>query len=318
MPDFTMRQLVEAGVHFGHHTRRWNPRMKPYIFGARNNIHILDLELSVPMLHRALDAIREVAAGGGRILFVGTKPAAADILAESAKACGQYYVNHRWLGGMLTNWATVSQSLDRLRQLEERLASDEVGALTKKEVLGLERDRDRLENTLGGIKEMADLPDMLFVVDTNKEAIAVAEARVLKIPVVAICDSNANPEGVDYVIPGNDDALRAITLYCDLVASAVVEGLKMEVMQKTDDAGTISDLDEETLAHANGSGTQTNAKTDAKTDGKTDGKAKTAKTGTDANNAKNAKPAKTDKTGKTSKATDSGQANGQAKSQANV
>lgn len=298
MPDFTMRQLVEAGVHFGHHTRRWNPRMKPYIFGARNNIHILDLEMSVPMLHRALDAIREVAAGGGRILFVGTKPAAADILAESAKACGQYYVNHRWLGGMLTNWATVSQSLDRLRQLEERLASDEVAALTKKEVLGLERDRDRLEHTLGGIKEMADLPDMLFVVDTNKEAIAVAEARVLKIPVVAICDSNANPEGVNYVIPGNDDALRAITLYCDLVASAVVEGLKMEVMQKTDDAGTISDLDEETLA--NGSDTKANTKADTKTDAKAK-TTKTAKTGTDANNANNAKSAKPSKTGKTGK-----------------
>ena len=234
MPDFTMRQLVEAGVHFGHHTRRWNPRMKPYIFGARNSIHILDLEISVPMLHRALDAIREVAAKGGRILFVGTKPAASDTIAQAAKACGQYYVNHRWLGGMLTNWATISQSLGRLRQLEERLASDQVSALTKKEVLGLERERYRLERTLGGIKEMADLPNMLFVVDTNKEAIAVAEAKVLNIPVVAICDSNANPDGVDYVIPGNDDALRAITLYCDLVSAAVVEGLKVEMLQKTE------------------------------------------------------------------------------------
>ena len=236
MPDFTMRQLVEAGVHFGHHTRRWNPKMKPYIYGVRNHIHILNLELSVPMLHKALTAIREAAAGGGRILFVGTKPSAAAAIAEAAKSCGQHYVNHRWLGGMLTNWATVSLSLNRLRQLEDRLASDAVAALTKKEVLGLERDRDRLERTLGGIKQMGDLPDMLFVVDTNKEAIAVAEAKVLGIPVVAICDSNADPEGVDYVIPGNDDALRAIALYCQLVAAAVADGIKHAVPKQADKA----------------------------------------------------------------------------------
>ena len=224
LPTFSMRQMLEAGVHFGHSTRRWNPRMKPYIFGERNKIHILDLQQTVPMLHAALKALSDVTSRGGRVLFVGTKRAAADRIAETARNCGQYYVNHRWLGGMMTNWATVSQSIRRLRELEARMDSDEINQLTKKEVLQLTRERDKLELTLGGIKEMGGLPDMLFVIDTNKEAIAVDEANRLNIPVVAIVDTNAKPEGVDYIIPGNDDAIRAIKLYVKAVADAVLEG----------------------------------------------------------------------------------------------
>ena len=234
---FTMRQLLEAGVHFGHHTRRWNPKMEHFIFGERNGIHILDLQQTMPLFGRALEAMRDTAAKGGRILFVGTKRAAADKIAETAKACGQYYVNHRWLGGMLTNWATVSQSIKRLRDLEGRLSSDEVSQLGKKEILQLTRERDKLELTLGGIKEMGGLPDMLFILDTNKEAIAVQEANRLGIPVVAVVDSNANPDGVDYLIPGNDDAMRAITFYCELVQAAVLDGLQTELMKSGGDAG---------------------------------------------------------------------------------
>jgi len=237
MPSFTMRQLLEAGVHFGHHTRRWNPKMKPFIFGDRNNIHILNLQQTVPMLYQALEAVSQVASNGGRILFVGTKPSAAEVVAEAARSCGQYFVNHRWLGGMLTNWSTVSQSIRRLREMEERLDSEEANSLTKKEKLQLTRERDKLEKTLGGIKEMGGLPDLIFVIDTNKEDIAVKEANVLKIPVVAVVDSNANPDGVDYVIPGNDDALRAISLYCDLVAGSVIEGLKKEIIRDGGDMG---------------------------------------------------------------------------------
>jgi small subunit ribosomal protein S2 len=232
-----MRQLLEAGVHFGHHTRRWNPKMKPFIFGDRNNIHILNLQQTVPMLYQALEAVSQVASNGGRILFVGTKPSAAEVVAEAARSCGQYFVNHRWLGGMLTNWSTVSQSIRRLREMEERLDSEEANSLTKKEKLQLTRERDKLEKTLGGIKEMGGLPDLIFVIDTNKEDIAVKEANVLKIPVVAVVDSNANPDGVDYVIPGNDDALRAISLYCDLVAGSVIEGLKKEIIRDGGDMG---------------------------------------------------------------------------------
>ena len=237
LPSFTMRQLLEAGVHFGHHTRRWNPKMERFIFGTRNNIHILDLQQTVPMLGQALDIVSQTAARGGRILFVGTKPAASETIAESARSCGQYFVNHRWLGGMMTNWSTVSQSIRRLRNLEERLGGDDVHSLTKKETLQLNRELEKLERTLGGIKEMGGLPDLLFVIDTNKEAIAVAEANVLGIPVVAVVDSNASPDGVDYPIPGNDDALRAISLYCDLVAGSVLDGLKAEMIREGKDLG---------------------------------------------------------------------------------
>ena len=241
LPSFSMRQMLEAGVHFGHSTRRWNPRMKPYIFGERNKIHILDLQQTVPMLHAALKALSDVTSRGGRVLFVGTKRAAADKIAETARNCGQYYVNHRWLGGMMTNWATVSQSIRRLRDLEARMESDEINQLTKKEVLQLTRERDKLELTLGGIKEMGGLPDMLFVIDTNKEAIAVEEANRLNIPVIAIVDSNAKPEGVDYIIPGNDDAMRAISFYCELAQAAVLDGLQTELMKSGGDVGEASE-----------------------------------------------------------------------------
>ncbi len=228
MPSFTMRQLLEAGVHFGHTTRRWNPKMRPYIFGERNNVHIIDLEQTVPLLHRALEAVRDVAAGGGRVLFVGTKRQAADVLAESAARCGQYYVNHRWLGGMLTNWKTISNSIKRLKVLEDQLGQEEAVGLTKKELLGLQRERDKLDRSLGGIKEMAGLPDILFVIDTNKESIAIHEATKLNIPVIAVVDSNCDPEGVTHPVPGNDDAMRAINLYCDLISGAVIDGLQKE------------------------------------------------------------------------------------------
>ncbi len=237
LPSFSMRQMLEAGVHFGHSTRRWNPRMKPFIFGERNKIHILDLQQTVPMLHAALKALSDVTSRGGRVLFVGTKRAASDKIAETARNCGQYYVNHRWLGGMMTNWATVSRSIRRLRDLESRMDSDEINQLTKKEVLQLTRERDKLELTLGGIKEMGGLPDMLFVIDTNKEAIAVEEANRLGIPVIAIVDSNAKPEGVDYIIPGNDDAMRAISFYCELAQAAVLDGLQTELMKSGGDVG---------------------------------------------------------------------------------
>ena len=237
IPSFTMRQLLEAGVHFGHHTRRWNPRMEPFIFGQRNGIHILDLQQTVPLLARALEAMRDTVAKGGRVLFVGTKRVAADKIAETARDCGQYYVNHRWLGGMLTNWATVSRSIRRLRELEGRLESDEVGQLAKKEILQLTRELDKLQLTLGGIKEMGGLPDMIFVLDTNKEDIAVLEANKLGIPVVAVIDSNASPDGVDYPIPGNDDAMRAISLYCELAQGAILDGLQAEVVAAGGDVG---------------------------------------------------------------------------------
>jgi small subunit ribosomal protein S2 len=227
MPTFTMRQLLEAGVHFGHTTRRWNPKMGPYIFGERNGVHIIDLEQTVPMLHRGLEAVRDVVAGGGRVLFVGTKRQAGEVIAEAAKRCGQYYVNHRWLGGMLTNWKTISNSIKRLKELDARLADETVG-LTKKELLGLQRERLKLDRSLGGIKEMAGLPDILFVIDTNKEAIAIHEASKLNIPVIAIIDSNSNPDGITHPVPGNDDAQRAIHLYCDLISSAVLDGLQKE------------------------------------------------------------------------------------------
>jgi small subunit ribosomal protein S2 len=246
LPTYTMRQLLEAGVHFGHHTRRWNPKMQPYIFGARNGIHIIDLEQTVPMLHQGLQAVRDAVAAGGRVLLVGTKRQAQEPIAEAAKRCGQYYVNYRWLGGMLTNFKTISQSIRRLRELDERINTEQTG-LTKRELLELTRARDKLERALGGIKEMGGLPDILFVIDTNKEAIAVAEANTLRIPVVAILDSNSSPDGVAYPIPGNDDAMRAIHLYCDLVASAVLDGLQAEAAASGVDIGARTELPIEDL-----------------------------------------------------------------------
>jgi small subunit ribosomal protein S2 len=236
MPTFTMRQLLEAGVHFGHQTRRWNPRMQSYLFGVRNGIHVIDLQQTVPMLYRALEAVRATTSEGGRILFVGTKRQAAEPVAEAAKRCGQYYVNHRWLGGMLTNWKTISNSIRRLRELDEQLGQESSG-LTKKETLNLTRERDKLERALGGIKEMGGLPDMLFVIDTNKESIAVQEARRLNIPVVAVVDSNSDPTGIKFPIPGNDDALRAIQTYCELVSGAVLDGLQAEMSAQGIDVG---------------------------------------------------------------------------------
>ena len=236
VPEFSMRQLLEAGVHFGHRTRRWNPKMAPYLFGVRNGIHIIDLQQTVPMLHAAMMAVRGAVAGGGRVLFVGTKRQATTTVAEAAKRCGQYYVNHRWLGGMMTNWRTISNSIKRLREVEEQIEDENIG-LTKKELLRLTRERDKLERALGGIKEMGGLPDILFVIDTNKEAIAVAEAAKLGIPVVAVVDSNSNPEGIDFPIPGNDDAIRAVSLYCDLMVGTVLDGIQQEMTAAGVDVG---------------------------------------------------------------------------------
>ena len=247
VPTFTMRQLLEAGVHFGHHTRRWNPKMEQYIFGTRNKVHIIDLQQTVPMLYAALNTTRDIAAGGGRVLFVGTKRAASDIVAESAKKCGQYYVNHRWLGGMLTNWKTISHSIKTLRDLEVALSAEEVRGLTKKELLNLTRQRDKLELALGGIKEMGGRPDMLVVIDTNKEDIAIREANKLGIPIAAVVDSNSNPTDITLPIPGNDDAMRAIQLYCDLFAGAVLDGLQQEMAISGVDAGAAEVPPEETL-----------------------------------------------------------------------
>jgi small subunit ribosomal protein S2 len=225
LPEFSMRQLLEAGAHFGHQTHRWNPKMDRYIFGSRSNIHVIDLSQSIPLLHQALVKVREVAAAGGRVLFVGTKRQASDPVATAARRCAQYYVNHRWLGGTMTNWRTVSGSIARLRELEGVLDSGEGAGRTKKELLQITRERDKLELSLGGIKDMGGIPDLMFVIDTNKEAIAIQEARKLNIPVIAILDTNCDPDGITYPIPGNDDAARAIQLYCDLVADTVLDGL---------------------------------------------------------------------------------------------
>ncbi len=224
LPDFSMRQLLEAGAHFGHQTHRWNPKMDRFIFGSRSNIHIIDLSQSIPLLHQALVKVREVAASGGRVLFVGTKRQASEPVATAAKRCAQYYVNHRWLGGSLTNWRTVSGSIARLRELEGVLENGDANR-TKKELLQLTRERDKLELSLGGIKDMGGIPDLMFVIDTNKEAIAILEAKKLGIPVIAILDTNCDPDGINYPIPGNDDAARAIQLYCDLMADSVLDGL---------------------------------------------------------------------------------------------
>jgi small subunit ribosomal protein S2 len=237
-PTFTMRQLLEAGVHFGHQTRRWDPQMAPYIYGTRNGVHILDLTQTVPMLHRALQAVRDVVAAGGRVLFVGTKRQAQEPIAQAAGRCGQYFVNHRWLGGMLTNHKTISQSIKRLRDLEAKAEGGQ-GGLTKKELLQLEREREKLERSLGGIKDMGGLPDIIVVIDTNKESIAIQEANKLNIPVVAVVDSNCNPKNIRYPVPGNDDASRAINLYCDLLVGAVLDGIQAEMVASGVDLGAI-------------------------------------------------------------------------------
>ena len=238
LPDFTMRQLLEAGVHFGHNTRRWNPKMAPYIYGDRNGIHIIDLQQTVPLLHQAMLAVRNVVSSGGRVLFVGTKRQAQTKVAEAAKRCGQYYVNHRWLGGMLTNWRTISNSIKRLKVLEEMLSNEaEMQGLTKKELLMLTRERDKLERALGGIKDMGGLPDILVVIDTMKEDIAINEANKLGIPVVGVIDSNANPAGITHPVPGNDDAIRAISMYCDLMVGSVLDGIQAEIGSTGGDIG---------------------------------------------------------------------------------
>ncbi len=247
LPTFSMRQLLEAGVHFGHQTQRWNPKMAPYIYGARNGIHILDLTQTVPLLDQALQAVHDTVAKGGRVLFVGTKRQAQIPVAEAAEKCAQYYMNHRWLGGTLTNWQTVSQSIGRLRAIDE---AAEVGfeGLTKKERLGMEREQHKLQASLGGIREMGGVPDLLFIIDVNKEDLAIAEAKKLGIPVVAVVDTNCSPDGVDYVIPGNDDAARAISLYCDLVSRAALEGMSAQLGAAGVDMGEMEAFAEEYLA----------------------------------------------------------------------
>ncbi|WP_114227962.1 MULTISPECIES: 30S ribosomal protein S2 [Sphingomonas] len=236
----TLQQLLEAGAHFGHQTHRWNPRMKPYIFGDRNGVHIIDLSQSVPLFSRALDFVQQTVARGGKVLFVGTKRQAQDAIAEAARASGQHFVNHRWLGGMLTNWKTISNSIKRLKSLEEQLSGETAG-LTKKEVLQLTRERDKLEKSLGGIRDLGGLPDVMFVVDTNKEELAIKEANVLGIPVVAILDSNSNPQGIAFPVPGNDDASRAIRLYCEAVASAANNGKAGGATSRGEDIGSMAE-----------------------------------------------------------------------------
>jgi small subunit ribosomal protein S2 len=240
IPTFTMRQLLEAGIHFGHNTRRWNPKMKPFIFGERNNVHIIDLQQTVPMLYTALTTLQQIASKGGRILFVGTKRQAADAIKEAAERCGQFYVNHRWLGGMLTNWKTIIESIKRMNDLESKLANEQ-GGYTKRELLEMERERDKLMKSLGGIKDMGGVPDAIFIIDTLKEDLAIKEAQKLGIPVVAVIDTNSDPDGITYPIPGNDDALRAIETYCELVSGAILDGLKAEMNSKGMDIGASND-----------------------------------------------------------------------------
>ncbi|MBO6604795.1 MAG: 30S ribosomal protein S2 [Roseicyclus sp.] len=240
LPDFSMRQLLEAGVHFGHQTQRWNPRMGEFIYGARNGIHILDLTQTVPMLDAALNAVRDTVAKGGRILFVGTKRQAQKPIADAAERCAQFYMNHRWLGGTLTNWKTVSNSINRLKQIDEAMEQGTEG-LTKKERLGMERDQTKLQASLGGIREMGGLPDLIFVIDVNKEDLAILEAKKLGIPVVAVVDTNCSPDGVDYIIPGNDDAARAIALYCDLISRAALDGMTAQMEGAGVDLGALEE-----------------------------------------------------------------------------
>ena len=245
MPNYTMKELLEAGIHFGHQLNRWNPKMEPYLFGERNGIHIIDLQQTYPLINSALKVIRDIAAGGGRVLFVGTKRQAQKIISESAVNSGQYYMNHRWLGWTLTNLKTISKSIVILKSYDEILNKEDSG-LTKKELVGIQRQRDKLEASLGGIKDMGGLPDALFVIDTNKEHIAIKEANVLKIPVIAVIDSNSNPDGVDFPIPGNDDATRAIAMYCRLVSESILDGLQVSFSDSGNDIGE-SDLLKEDL-----------------------------------------------------------------------
>ena len=249
LPEFSLRQLLEAGVHFGHQTHRWNPRMGQFIYGDRNGIHIIDLTQTVPLLDAALQAVRETVSKGGRILFVGTKRQAAKAVAEAAERSAQYYMNHRWLGGTLTNWKTVSNSISRLKHIDEAMEGGLEG-LTKKERLGMERDQAKLQASLGGIREMGGLPDLIFVIDVKKEDLAIAEANKLGIPVVAVVDTNCSPDGVDYVIPGNDDAARAIALYCDLVARSALDGMSAQLGAAGVDLGELEDTVEEVAAEA--------------------------------------------------------------------
>ncbi len=249
LPEFTMRQLLEAGVHFGHQTQRWNPRMSEFIYGERNGIHIIDLTQTVPMLDAALNVIRDTVAKNGRMLFVGTKRQAQKPIAEAAEKCAQYYMNHRWLGGTLTNWKTVSQSIKRLNEIDEQMTEGAEG-LTKKERLGIEREQSKLQASLGGIREMGGVPDLLFVIDVNKEDLAIAEARKLGIPVVAVVDTNCTPDGVDYIIPGNDDASRAVALYCDLVSRAALDGMSAQLGAAGIDLGEMETAAEEPALEA--------------------------------------------------------------------
>jgi len=249
LPEFTLRQLLEAGVHFGHQTQRWNPRMEEFIYGERNGINIMDLTQTVPMLDAALNIVRETVAKGGRILFVGTKRQASTAIAEAAEKCAQYYMNHRWLGGTLTNWQTVSQSISRLKSLDEKMTVGSEG-LTKKERLGMEREQSKLQASLGGITQMGGVPDLLFVIDVKKEALAVAEANKLGIPVIAVVDTNCSPSGIDYLIPGNDDAARAIALYCDLIARSALDGMTEQMGAAGVDLGEMEDVPLETAVEA--------------------------------------------------------------------
>jgi len=305
LPDVTMRQLLEAGVHFGHQTHRWNPKMGPFIYGSRNNIHIIDLTQTVPLLHQALVTVSDVVAKGGRVLFVGTKRQASEAVADAAKSCAQYFINHRWLGGTLTNWRTISNSIKRLKSLEELLQGDTHG-LTKKELLQLTREKDKLERSLGGIKDMGALPDLIFVIDTNKESIAIAEARKLHLPVVAVVDSNSDPDGISHPIPGNDDAGRAITLYCDLIARAAIDGIERAQGAAGNDLGAAEEpIPEQGLA---GEGDENSGETEqrprkkaergeakgggkAKTDGKKSGRKPKAAASEESTAASNEKPA---------------------------
>ena len=248
-PTVTMQQLIEAGAHFGHQTHRWNPRMKPYIFGARNGVHIIDLSQTVPLFARSLEFVSATVQAGGKVLFVGTKRQAQEPIAQAARSCGQHFVNHRWLGGMLTNWKTISQSIKRLKSLEERLGGDTMG-LTKKEVLQMTRERDKLELSLGGIRDMGGIPDVMFVIDANKEELAIKEANVLGIPVVAVLDSNVDPSGIAFPVPGNDDASRAVRLYCEAIAQAAQKGGHAAVVDSGADIGELSEPPVEDVASA--------------------------------------------------------------------
>jgi small subunit ribosomal protein S2 len=289
MPTFTMRQLLEAGVHFGHNTRRWNPKMAPYIFGVRNGVHIINLEETVPMLSRALEAVRDVVANNGRVLFVGTKRQAQDRIADAARRSGQYFVNHRWLGGMLTNWKTISQSIKRLKDMDGQLEEGITG-LTKKEQLQLTRERDKLERALGGIRDMGGLPDLIVVIDTNKESIAIQEANKLGIPVAGVVDSNSNPDGIAFPIPGNDDALRAIDLYCDLISGAVLAGIEAALSSSGTDVGAMEAPVAEALPEATVEETKEAASDTATEEAAPAEKAAPAKVEAEAETAAEAKP----------------------------